>query len=97
MLPALAALCMLPALAAPCGLLLPALAALIVHCPSSLVASLRAKHPTIRFYLAADNAEAYAGLSGRFGDAVVVTKRDCAVERCDFRDVRPQPLPKAAP
>ena len=44
-------------------------------------------HPPLKFYLAADSAEAYEGLSKRFGDAVVFTRRDCSkTGRCDFRD-----------
>ena len=58
--------------------------------------------PTTRLYVAADSAEAYRGLVGRFGDAVVYTPRDCgdggnssaegasghgaAGQRCDWRD-----------
>ena len=43
-------------------------------------------HPPLRFYLAADSAEAYEGLSARFGDAVKFTRRECGTARCDFRD-----------
>ena len=58
--------------------------------------------PTTRLYVAADSAEAYRGLVGRFGDAVVYTPRDCGDggnssaegasghgaggQRCDWRD-----------
>ena len=41
-------------------------------------------HPPLRFYLAADSAEAYEGLSARFGDAVKFTRRECGTARCDF-------------
>ena len=34
-------------------------------------------HPPLKFYLAADSADAYLGLKARFGEAVVFTKRDC--------------------
>ena len=43
-------------------------------------------HPPLKFYLAADSAEAYEGLSKRFGDAVLFTRRECGAGRCDFRD-----------
>ena len=41
----------------------------------------------LRFYLAADSEEAYAGLLQRFNGSLVVTRRACDVAaRCDFRD-----------
>ena len=42
--------------------------------------------PPLRFYLAADSQEAYAGLSKRFPQRLLYTRRACAAERCDFRD-----------
>ena len=53
--------------------------------PPSIVAP-APLHPPLRFYLAADSQEAYEGLTKRFGEAVLFTRRDCAAERCDFRD-----------
>ena len=44
--------------------------------------------PRLRFYLAADSAEAYDGLQKRFPQRIVFTPRPCADERCDFRDCR---------
>lgn len=44
-------------------------------------------HPPLRFYLAADSAEAYEGLVKRFGtETVMMTRRECGEGRCDFRD-----------
>mmetsp|Transcript_28896 Transcript_28896/g.88598 ORF Transcript_28896/g.88598 Transcript_28896/m.88598 type:complete len:447 (+) Transcript_28896:151-1491(+) len=40
----------------------------------------------LRFYLAADSEEAYKGLLHRFPNQMVITRRECASERCDFRD-----------
>jgi len=40
----------------------------------------------LRFYLAADSEEAYASLLKRFPNRILVTRRECASERCDFRD-----------
>jgi hypothetical protein len=40
----------------------------------------------LRFYLAADSEEAYVGLIRRFPKNIVATRRQCASERCDFRD-----------
>jgi hypothetical protein len=46
-----------------------------------------ASEPPLRFYLAADSADAYAGLSAKFGNALLYTRRECGgAERCDFRD-----------
>ena len=42
--------------------------------------------PPLKFYLAADSEEAYAGLMSRFNSTLVVTRRNCASTRCDFRD-----------
>jgi len=38
------------------------------------------------FYLAADSAEAYDGLTRAFPANLVFTRRQCGSERCDFRD-----------
>ena len=44
-------------------------------------------HPPLKFYLAADSAEAYDGLVRSFSTgAVLLTRRDCGTGRCDFRD-----------
>lgn len=40
----------------------------------------------LRFYLAADSEEAYEGLLTRFPGRILITRRECASERCDFRD-----------
>lgn len=40
----------------------------------------------LRFYLAADTNEAYEGLTSEFPGSVVITRRECQYERCDFRD-----------
>jgi hypothetical protein len=40
----------------------------------------------LHFYLAADSKEAYEGLSKRFPGRMLFTQRQCATERCDFRD-----------
>jgi hypothetical protein len=40
----------------------------------------------LRFYLAADSDQAYQGLMETFPGRIVMTKRQCGRERCDFRD-----------
>ena len=40
----------------------------------------------LKFYLAADTDEAYAGLTARFPGRILYTPRPCAAARCDFRD-----------
>ena len=40
----------------------------------------------VKFYLAADSEAAYVGLMKRFNHSLVVTRRECASSRCDFRD-----------
>ena len=40
----------------------------------------------LRFYLAADSEDAYVGLQRRFPGRLVVTRRECSGQRCDFRD-----------
>mmetsp|Transcript_13793 Transcript_13793/g.29888 ORF Transcript_13793/g.29888 Transcript_13793/m.29888 type:complete len:436 (-) Transcript_13793:122-1429(-) len=42
--------------------------------------------PPLRFYLAADAEDAYAGLIKRFPNRLLFTRRQCSAERCDFRD-----------
>jgi len=42
--------------------------------------------PRLRFYLAADAADAYTHLRRELPDRLVFTERSCAAERCDFRD-----------
>jgi len=43
---------------------------------------------SLRFYLAADSAEAYEGLQKKFPSRMLFTPRTCADQRCDFRDCR---------
>ena len=43
-------------------------------------------HARLRFYLAADAEDAYTGLEKRFPGRLVFTRRQCATQRCDFRD-----------
>ena len=33
-----------------------------------------------------DSSDAYEGLAKRFGEALLLTRRNCSSERCDFRD-----------
>ena len=40
----------------------------------------------LQFYLAADSEDAYTGLTKRFPNRIKFQQRDCASERCDFRD-----------
>jgi hypothetical protein len=40
----------------------------------------------LRFYLAADSEAAYEGLLARFPGRMLITRRECPSERCDFRD-----------
>ena len=40
----------------------------------------------LQFYLAADSEDAYTGLTKRFPGRIIVTRRECSHERCDFRD-----------
>ena len=42
--------------------------------------------PALRFYLAADAADAYANLKHELPSQLIFTERSCAAERCDFRD-----------
>ena len=42
----------------------------------------------LRFYLAADSEDAYSGLTRKFPNRLLYTRRDCAAKRCDFRDCR---------
>ena len=47
-----------------------------------------AEPPLLRFYLAADSEDAYAGMAKRFPGRLIFTRRECAAKRCDFRDCR---------
>ena len=47
---------------------------------------LNATGEPIRFYLAADSDEAYIGLTERFPNNMLYTRRPCEMKRCDFRD-----------
>ena len=40
----------------------------------------------LQFYLAADSEDAYTGLTKRFPNRIKFQQRECASERCDFRD-----------
>jgi len=53
---------------------------------TSLVKSANASRVNLRFYLAADSDEAYAGLTELFPDNIIYTRRSCETKRCDFRD-----------
>ena len=44
--------------------------------------------PKLRFYLAADTSDAYDGLRAAYPEHVLLTRRDCGSQRCDFRDCR---------